>query len=144
MSTILVDDHLLGDVVGQMVPRPLTELLRRNQLGTTNLYYYRLCRAALDARGGAITHSWSDEHRRQAAQVLTRISEDITVIPMRQVAFRMAELARDFRLSALGAEAIAAAETLDRRLCVWEGDLGPNMQAACKALGVRLRAITRD
>ena len=73
MTVVVIDDHLLGDVVGGMAPTALARLLRQNVVSTTNLYYYRLCRAALVARGGALTRSWSPERREQAARALVAL-----------------------------------------------------------------------
>jgi hypothetical protein len=144
VNVVILDDHLLGDVIGGTVPRDLATLLRRNTLATTNLYLYRLCRAALASRGGALTGSWSAERREQAARTLTALSPDVQLMPMRNLVMRMAELARDYRLSALGAEAVAATEAQSGRLCVWEGDDGPNIRACCVALRVRYRTIGRE
>jgi hypothetical protein len=143
MSVVVIDDHLLADVIGGMVPPALAVLRRRAVTSTTNLYYYRLCRAALVARGGALTGSWSAERREQAARALMALSPDIEVLPLRHLAFRMAELTRDHHLSALGAEAVAAAEAHGGRLCVWEGDAGRNIRACCEAVGVGYRTIAR-
>jgi hypothetical protein len=143
VSGIVGDDHLLGDVVGDTVPAALAGLLGQHVVATTNLYYYRLCRAALAARGGALTGSWSPERREQAARALVALSPDIEVLSMRTLAFRMAELARDHQLSALGAEAVAAAEAHGGGLFVWEGDDGRNIRACCKAVGVAYRVVSR-
>lgn len=56
----------------------------------------------------------------------------------------MAELARDHGLSALGAEAVAAAETLQARLVVWDGNHGRNIHAACKNVGVAYETVPRE
>lgn len=144
MSTLVVDDHLLADVIADMTPRALAVLLDRNEIATTNLYYYRLCRAALEAPGGAMTGSWSTERRKQAVGALVQLSPDIDILPMQDLAFRMAELARAYRLSALGAEAIAATELSGGWLCVWEGDIGPNMKACCEDVGLRYEPIGRE
>jgi hypothetical protein len=144
MTVVVIDDHLLGDVVGGMVPTTLARLLRQNVVATTNLYYYRLCRAALVASGGTLTGSWSAERREQAARVLVTLSPEIEVLPIRALAFRMAELARDHRLSALGAEAVAAAQSRGGSLAVWDGDDGRNIRACCEAVGVAYRTIARD
>jgi hypothetical protein len=143
VSLLVVDDHLLGDILGDMTPRRLANLLRRNYLATTNLYYFRLCRAAISARGGSITGTWSAARRQQAARALSGLSLDIEVVPMRALSFRMAELAREHHLSALGAEAVAAAEVGGGSLCVWEGDDGPNIRSCCEALGIGYEAIAR-
>jgi hypothetical protein len=55
----------------------------------------------------------------------------------------MAEIADAHRISTLGAEAVAAAESLVAPLCVWEGDDGPRIRAAIGALGGDYRAIAR-
>jgi hypothetical protein len=144
MSVVVIDDHLLGDVVGGMVPTALATLVRQNVIATTNLYYYRLCRAALVARGGALTGSWSPERREQAARALVALSPEIEVLPIRALAFRIAELARDHQLSTLGAEAVAAAEARDGSLFVWEGDDGTNIRACCEAVGVAYRTVARE
>ena len=143
MSTIVVDDHLLADILGQEVPPSLSRLLRQNDLATTNLYYVRLCRAASHARGGSITGGWSDEYREQAVRALLDLSEDIVILPMRDLALKMAELAKAFSLSTLGAEAVAATAALGARLCVWEGDVGPRTRDACDSLRIKYQPIAR-
>lgn len=143
MSVVVIDDHLLGDVIGGSVPDELGRLLRRHDLATTNLYYYRLCRAALAARGGALTAQWSSKRRHEAARALTMLSPEIEILPMKHIAIRMAELSGEFRLSALGAEAVAATEAQEGRLCVWEGDAGPGIRACCASLRVVYRTISR-
>ena len=144
MNVVVVDDHLLADVMGQQIPSLLLRLLRRNSTATTNLYYVRLCRAALSARGGAITGTWSPEYRELALRALLDLSEDITILPMRDLAVQIAELAGTFGLSTLGAEAVAATAALGGRLCVWEGDVGPGIQAACDSLRIRYQPIARS
>lgn len=140
----MVDDHLLGDLLADMAPTALATVLRNNRIATTNLYYYRLCRAVLAGHGGALTGSWSVERRQQAARELSGLSPDVEVLPLRVLAFRMAELARNHRVSALGAEAVAAAERLGGSLCVWEGDDGLGIRSCCEAAGVQYRTICRD
>lgn len=144
MSVVIVDDHLLGDIIGDTVPPPLAKVLRQTDVATTNHYHYRLCKAALAGRGGALTGRWSAARREQAALALIDLSADITVLPMRTLAFRMAVLARDHQVSALGAEAVAAAEAHEGRLLVWEGDDGQRIRVCCAAVGVGYRTITRD
>lgn len=144
MTVVVVDDHLLGDLIGGMISRNLARTIRRNEVATTNLYYFRLCRAALAGRGASITGSWSAERREQAVRALTVLAPEINVVPMKDLVFRMAQLARDYPLSALAAEAVAATESIDGCLCVWEGDEGPSIQTCCGELGIQYRTITRD
>lgn len=62
---------------------------------------------------------------------------------MRALAFRMAEIADAHRVSTLGAEAVAAAESLGGPLCVWEGDDGSGIRSAAVAVGVSYRTLSR-
>jgi hypothetical protein len=68
---------------------------------------------------------------------------DVEVVPMRTLAYRMAELAAEYRVSTLGSEAVAAAENLAAPLCVWSGDDGPGIRGAMEALGQRYRTVRR-
>lgn len=47
----------------------------------------------------------------------------------------MAELGSKYRISSLGAEAVAAAERLAAPLCVWSDDDGPGIRAAVTDIG---------
>ena len=141
MSQIILDDHLLRDLLSDEVGSELASVLADYQPATTNLYYVRLCRSVVAAAGGALTGSWSVDARRELARRLVALPDDIAVVPMRTTAFRMAELAHVHRLSALGAEAAAASEHLNAPLCVWTGDDGPRLRAAMAAIGCKYRTI---
>lgn len=65
------------------------------------------------------------------------------VVPLRLLAFGMAELADAHRLSTLGAEAVAAAAHLDAPLCVWSGDDGAAIRQAAHGTGIAYRRISR-
>ena len=78
-----------------------------------------------------------------ATRVAGLISGEIDIVPLRSLAFRMAELADAHQMSALAAEAVAAAEHLDAPLYVWSGDVGPRMKAAADAIGVDYVVIER-
>ncbi len=60
---------------------------------------------------------------------------------MRLIGYRVAEIAHDHRVSTLGAEAVAAAENLGASLCVWDGDDGPGIRKAARAVGVSYRTF---
>ncbi len=62
---------------------------------------------------------------------------------MQTLTYRMAELGDGYRLSTLGAEAVAAAEHLAAPLCVWSGDDGPGIRSAMAALGRDDRTVRR-
>lgn len=143
MTYAVLDDHLLRDVLADDMGQSLTALLRRRDAATTNLYYVRLCKSAASARGGQLTGGWAPERRRDLARTLMDLPDEMTIVPMRTIAFRMAELSADHRLSTLGAEAVAASEHLGGELWVWEGDDGPGIRACARATGVAYRTLAR-
>ncbi len=143
MTIALLDDHLLRDLLASDRARSLSALLRRHEPATTNLYLHRLCKSVLSARGGALTGAWAPEQRRELGRRLVSLPDDIQVVPMLKLAFRMAEIADAHRVSTLGAEAVAAAEALGGPLCVWAGDDGLRIRGAAAALGVTYRTLER-
>ena len=140
MTRALLDDHLLRDLLADDVGTALGLVLRDHELATTNLYLYRLSKSVVSARGGALTGSWSPERRRALGRVLLAVPADVELVPMRLLTYRMAEISDTYRVSTLGAEAVAAAEHLDATLCVWDGDDGPAIRSA--AAGDRVRYVT--
>lgn len=141
--TVVLDDHLVRDLLADRRSPALTRLVRSQAVATTNLYYLRLCKSAVAARGGKLTGGWPATERRALADALVALPDDVEIVPLRALAFRMAELSADHRLSALGGEAVAAAEHLGATLAVWEGDDGPQIGAAAAAVGVRYRTVAR-
>lgn len=136
MSRVVLDDHLLRDLLAGEQGRRLAEIVASNELATTNLYYVRLCKSVVGARGGALTGGWSGEARRKLGRRLLDLPDSILIPPMRLIGYRVAELAEVGRISTLGAESVAAAEHLDASLCVWEGDDGPAIRNAARSAGV--------
>ncbi len=143
MSRAILDDHLLRDLLADDASAGLVDLLAAHEPATTNLYLYRLSKSVASARGGALTGGWSAEHRRVLGAKLLTLPDDIEIVPLRTIAFRMAEIAATHRVSTLGAECVAAAEYVDAPLCVWSGDDGPGIRAAAIELGLDYRTITR-
>jgi hypothetical protein len=143
VTRALLDDHLLRDLLAADVPPALDEILLSHEPATTNHYLYRLSRSVVSAAGGTLTGAWSAEHRRALGARLVALPSDVEVVPMRNLVFHMAELAASYRLSTLGAEAIAAADDLDAPLCVWSGDDGPAIRRAMEELGRDYRTIER-
>jgi hypothetical protein len=143
VSSVVLDDHLLRDLLTDEAGPGLRRSLRRRTPATTNLYYVRLCRSAVSARGGQLTGTWPSERRRALSRVLGVLPDDVTVVPLRELGMRLAELAQDHGLSVLGAEAVAAAEHLGATLCVWEGDDGPRIRTCATAVGVDYRVLSR-
>jgi hypothetical protein len=143
MTRAVLDDHLLRDVLGNERAPGLRRILRSHEPATTNLYLLRLCRSVAAAAGGQLTGQWPRERREALAQALLELPEEIEVLPMRDLAFAMAQLAVAHRVSNLGAEAVAAARALGGPLCVWAGDDGPAIRECAKANRVNYRVIER-
>ena len=143
MTRAVLDDHLLRDLLTGKLGLGLESVLADHEPATTNLYLLRLCKSVSLAAGGALTGSLPPEVRRALGQRLVTLPGDIAVVPMRDLAFRMAELSAAHRLSSLGAEAVAAAEHLAAPLCIWVGDDGPHIRAAMATVG-DYRTIARD
>ena len=143
MTRALLDDHLLRDLLADDVGTALGLVLRDHELATTNLYLYRLSKSVVSARGGALTGSWSPERRRALGRVLLAVPADVELVPMRLLTYRMAEISDTYRVSTLGAEAVAAAEHLDGTLCVWDGDDGPAIRSAAAGIGIRYATVAR-
>ncbi len=97
----------------------------------------------VSSRGGPRTGSWTARQRQALGRQLVTLPVDVAVVPMQQLTYRMAELAEIYRLSTLGAEAVAAAEHLGAQLVVWDGDDGPAIRAAMANLGLKYRTIAR-
>ena len=141
---LLVDDHLLLDVL--LVGRfpTLRRALGAGQLATTGLWYYRLCQAVTSERvrgrlSGPLT-SLPSAQQQSAGRTVVALPPEITLLSLRQVAPTMAALVQGHRLNAIGLEALAAATLLDAEIHVAKTNDGPLLRAAAKAEGVRLVA----
>jgi hypothetical protein len=139
----LLDDHLLRDLLAQNLSDDLAETLEGRELATTNLYLSRLARSVVSTPGGTLTGSWSTEQRRALGRSLIALPESVQVVPLRQLTYRMAEIADTYRVSTLGAETAAAAEYLDAAVLVWERDDGPHIRGAVGAVGAVYSTIAR-
>jgi hypothetical protein len=143
LTSVVLDDHLLRDLLADDVGPELAEVLAQFEPATTNLFLVRLCKSVVSARGGSLTGSWSATARSALGQRLVALPDRVRVVPMTDLAFDMATVARDHRVSTLGAEAVAAAIRLGGPLGVWAGDDGPGIRAAADAAGVPYRTIAR-
>ena len=143
MTRALLDDHLLRDLLADDQSDDLSGLLADHEPATTNLYLYRLSRSVVSAPGGTLTGSWGAAEREELGRRLLTVPDWIEVVPIRILAYRMAEIASTQRVSTLGAEAVAAAEHLHAPLCVWEGDDGPGIRAAIASIEASYRTVTR-
>jgi hypothetical protein len=143
VTTALFDDHLLRDLLSDQISGELANVLELHEPATTNLYYLRLCKSVVSARGGQLTGAWPEAQRRDLGRALIALPDRVEIVPVRTLAFRMAVIAGAQRLSTLGAEAVAAAEHLDAPLCVWNGDDGPGIRTAIAAIGGSYLTVSR-
>ncbi len=141
--TVLLDDHLLRDwMVGP--DRDLRRAVRREPLATTNLWYARLCKSAARATGGALLGDLPDPERQGMVAALVKLPDDVTVVPMRDLAWRMGVLVSEHNgLSTLGSEAVAAAEALGGRVLASSRDDSPGIRRCCDHLGIRYSTLDR-
>lgn len=143
MSRAILDDHLLRDLLADDLPTELAAVLAHHEPATTNLHLFRLSRSAVAGRGGSLTGSWTDPQRRALSRALLTLPASVEIVPMRDVAHRMAEVAATHPVSTLGAEMVAASEHLDAPVYVWSGDDGPRVRGAMATLDRDYRTITR-
>jgi hypothetical protein len=141
--TVVLDDHLLRDWLARR-DAALVEAVADEAVATTNLWYARLCKTAARATGGALLAGWTARDRRALIAGLLALPDDVDVVPMRRLAWRMGELIADHTgLSTLGAEAIAATLELNGRLLVSARDDGPGIRRCAGAVGVTYDALPR-
>ncbi len=140
---VVLDDHLLRDWMTRR-DDVLMGAIGTDEVATTNLWYARLCKSAARAGSGALLQGWASGERRALIAGLVALPDDVAVVPMRQLAWRMAELSTDHHgLSTLGAEAIAAAIETRGRLLVSTRDDGPGIRQCCETLGIGYEAVPR-
>ena len=141
--TVLLDDHLLRDwMVGP--DRELRRAVRRESLATTNLWYARLCKSAARSASGALIGDLRLDERRALVAALVQLPDDIAVVPMRELAWRMGVLVGEQPgLSTLGSEAIAAAEALGARVLASSRDDSPGIRGCCGRMRIRYSTLPR-
>lgn len=141
--TVLLDDHLVRDwMVGS--DRELRRAVRREPLATTNLWYARLCKSAARAAGGALLGDLPAAERQRLVAALVNLPDDVTVVPMRDLAWRMGILVSEHTgLSTLGSEAVAAAEALGARVLASSRDDSPGIRRCCEQLGIQYSTVDR-
>ena len=139
MATVVIDDHLLRDVLTGNRPPDLGGIA--TSLATTGLWLFRLASAwaspdvvgKLTAPVAALSAAQQEMFRAR----LVALPDEIDLLPLRQLAWPMALLQYRHRsqgrpLSAAMAEALAAAQTLGGTIAVSSQDVGPNLKAAAE------------
>lgn len=141
---LVIDDHLLRDILAGTPPEGLEEL-GGDGLATTGLWLFRLCSSLahpevagrLSAPVAALPEPQQAAFRAQ----LVALPAAIAVASLRELAWPMAELQARHRpsgrhLSTAMAEALAAAHHFAGGIAVSGADVGPNLRAAAAADGV--------
>lgn len=139
---LLIDDHLLRGALAGRPPRRVRAARDRGRLATTELYYHRLCaslaRSEVAGRLSAPVMELDGAVQARFRREVVALSPDILTVPIRRLAWRMAELRHRFKLSTLVAEALASAEHLEATIALDEADVGPRMETAARELGLDL------
>ncbi len=149
MASVVVDDHLLRDILtGERAP----DLGGIAPVGvaTTGLWLFRLCSSFADPGvAGKLSEPVAglaaDVQARFRAQI-TALPDDIEVLPMRELSWPMAELQQRHRgqgrgLSAAMVEALAAAHQLQAGIAVSRHDVGPNLRDSAEADGIAFHIL---
>lgn len=148
MVTVVVDDHLLRDILTGARPGDLGGLA--SAIATTGLWLFRLSSAwAAPDRVGKLAAPVAALSEHQQARFLGQlmaIPSEIQVLHLRDLAWPMAQMQHRHRtagrqLSAAMVEALAAAHELDAAIAVSRADVGPNLRAAAEHDGVAFHVI---
>lgn len=110
---IVIDDHLLREVLMEEEPSWLRRARRGGALSTTGSWYYRLCSALHDPEvvgslSGPIAALPADLQAGVIARVVS-LPRSIELVSMRDLAWTAAGLGRRHGLNLLAAEALGAA-----------------------------------
>jgi hypothetical protein len=141
VAPVVIDDHLLRDVLVGHRPADLGGVAT-DGIATTGLWLYRLCSSLAEptiaGKLSAPVAALPEELQAAFRAQLTALPPEIDVLPMRDLAWVMAELQSRHRaegrtLSAAMVEALAAAHRLGGGIAVSAHDVGPNLEAAAQA-----------
>lgn len=110
---VLLDDHLLREVLLGQEPSWIERLRRGGQLSTTGSWYYRLCNSLHDpdligSLSGPVA-ALPPELRAGIIQRVVALPVSIQLVSMRDLAWPAAGLGRRHGLNLLAAEALGAA-----------------------------------
>jgi hypothetical protein len=139
---VLIDDHLLRDVLLQQEPPWLSRARSGDQLSTTGLWYYRLCSALraptiIGSLSGPIADLPGELRSRVLGQVVA-LPAAIRLLSLRDLSWSAADYATRYGLNVLAAEAIAAAVLTRSVIATALGNLPPRLAAAAEGEGVRV------
>ena len=119
---IVVDDHLLLDVLDATIRPQLADLLLGHEIATTPSWYFRLARAVASERTeGSLTRRFADlaaQHRRQLQTALASLPDSIALVDARIAITVMVAVSEATRANLLTAEAIATSLIFDANIAV--------------------------
>lgn len=149
MPTVVVDDHLLRDVLTGQRSSDLGGIAD-DGMATTGLWLFRLCSSFADPTvvgklSAPVALLPADLQASFRAKIVA-LPAEIKVVSLRDLAWPMAQLQARHRaagrnLSAAMVEALAAAHELDASIAVSINDLGPNLKAAAEADGIAFHVL---
>jgi len=148
VTTIVVDDHLLRDVLAGQRALDLGGLASR--LATTGLWLFRLSSSfanpGVAGKLSAPVLGLPAEQQARFRAQLVALPAEIDVLHLRNLAWPMAELQQRHRalghhLSAAMVEALAAAHELEAGLAVSKDDVGPGLMAAANVDGISFHTL---
>jgi hypothetical protein len=139
---IVVDDHLLREVLLEQEPTWLRRVRRGGHLSTTGSWYYRLCSALHDpdlvgSLSGPITELPTELRTRVVGRVVT-LPVSIRLLSLRDLAWPAAGLGRRHGLNLLAAEALAAAIASTAAIATVAANFPPKLRLAAESEKVRL------
>lgn len=146
---MLIDDHLLRDLLAGQAPDHLSATTT-GPPATTGLWLFRLCasiaRPEVSGRLSAPLAALGPEAQLNFRRALIRATSTLTIVPLQDLAWSMAELQiahgrSGRRLSALSCEALAAAHRLQTGIAVSRRDVGPGLEAAARADGIAFHIV---
>ena len=86
MNAVVVDDHLLRDILTNQSSPELVAALGDAQIYTTNLWYLRLCRSVVASAGGQLTGALDTRQRRALGRELLSMPSHIAIVPVADLA----------------------------------------------------------
>ena len=149
MASVVVDDHLLRDILAGERTSDLGGLAP-DGVATTGLWLFRLCSSLADPEvagklAAPVAGLPLDIQDRFLAQI-TALPDEIEVVSMRDLSWSMAQLQHRHRsegrgMSALMVEALAAADRLGAGIAVSTHDVGPNLRDSATADGIAFHIL---
>ncbi len=149
MASVVIDDHLLRDVLTGERPPDLGGIAP-DGVATTGLWLFRLCSSLAEPivtgkLSGPVAALSAETQARFRSQV-AMLPPEIELLPLRDLSWLMAGLQHRHRregrgMSAAMVEALAAAHQLTAGIAVSRQDVGPALRAAATADGIAFHVV---